>query len=254
MSLRFETFLAPADSAGLFPQHQSEEPLTAGDSGPLLDDSMSRAGSPTASRPSDESKAQEAASDDESASGSDFDYRSQVPKQYLRQSWKIFEAILDRKIDALRLDVFSNSTPLPPPALSANAQERLTMSIVDAIKDELPLRSSISIAAGDGSGAGGRANSPLSQAVLSAVHDTQEMLSQFTKRSEVSIETLIDMLQARPPSAGDQGSADERHLARVEDAISHAVQIMQSAQSALDVDTLVKRVAEGVKGRLDSYG
>jgi hypothetical protein len=29
---------------------------------------------------------------------------------------------------------------------------------------------------------------------------------------------------------------------------------MQSAQSALDVDTLVKRVAEAVKGRLDSYG
>ena len=253
MGLRCGSFLAPADPTGPFSQHQSEEPLTAGESGPLLDDSMSRPGSTTASN---KSKAKEAASGDENASGSDFEYKSQVPEEYLRQSWKIFEAILDRKIDALRLDVFSNSTPLPPPALSVDAQERLTMSIVDTIKDELPLRGSISIGAGNANGVGGRAESPLSQALLNAIHETQDMLSQFTKQSEVSIESLTDMLRARPRPADDEGSAIGAQLARIEDAVLRAVQSGQSAQSAsaLDTDMLAKRVADEVKGRLESYG
>lgn len=143
-----------------------------------------------------------------------------IPDKELTKSWKLFEAILDRKIDALRLDVFSHSTPLPPPLLSAEVSDALAVSIVDAIKDELPLRGSINLGSGMASKEG------ISKELLTAIHETQDLLSDLSKRSTSSVDAIVDMLKNKP-------SEDARSLAGF-DAETMYVKIQEAVRASLE--------------------
>ena len=142
-----------------------------------------------------------------------------IPDKEFTKSWKLFEAILDRKIDALRLDVFSNSTPLPPPLLSAEVSDALAANIVDAIKDELPLRGSISI------GSGTASNEGISKELLTAIHETQDLLSDLSRRSTSSVDAIVDMLKNKP-------SEDARSLAG-SDAETMYVKIQEAVRASM---------------------
>ena len=136
------------------------------------------------------------------SSSSDFAYPKVTPSdslatqsrpmrdEGLMRSWKLFESILDKKIDALRLDVFSNSTPLPPPLLSADASDALAASIVHALKDGLPDRFPSGVLSPETSNEG-----PSSE-LLAAVHEAQSVLSDLSRQNADSMRTIVSMLQS----------------------------------------------------------
>lgn len=132
---------------------------------------------------------------------------------------KVFEKMLDEKMDTLRLDVFQNSTPLPPPAITAEVQESLTSSIIEAIKDELPLRrpSSMSMSVPHSSAG----NADLGSSVLVAVRETQQMLQNIQNVGSESmrdiLKTLEDRLAVTTPTRSDQ----DYLVAKIVDALEH---------------------------------
>lgn len=107
--------------------------------------------------------------------------------------------------------------------LSAEASDALAASIVDAIKDEMPLRGSISV----GSGAAATVGESISKDLLLAIHETQDMLSDLSKRSTSSVDALIDMLKNQPSSfGGEDGSVrslPETFLVQIEDRVRRAL-------------------------------
>lgn len=173
-----------------------------------------------------------------SSYGSDVVGRRHSPGREVNQSWKLFEAILDRKIDALRLDIFSNSTPLPPPLLSAESGDALAASIVDAIRDELPLRGANSGTAGSTTNCDG-----ISRELLTAIHETQDLMSDLSKKSTSSVDAILEMLNQRSSGPGDRASslsASEAGTLLVE--IREAVKISSS-----DSDILVSKIVDALQ-------
>lgn len=161
----------------------------------------------------------------------------------MTRTWKIFEAILDRKLDVLRQDVFSNSTPLPPPSISAEAQEALAAAVVEAVRDEMPLETM-----SGSKWVGSSASGPL----LEAIHDAQNMLQDFRGRSDESIKDLVDMLQTHISDAPDKSAEDSSSLAaRVIEGIN-AELLASRAQLMPDLDQLTTRLADAVKPQLYS--
>lgn len=159
------------------------------------------------------------------------------------RSWKVFEALLDKKIDTLRLDIFSNSTPLPPPPLTAEAQEALTAAVIEAIRDEMPLSNrSMSL---------GSPKVEVSSSVLTVLQETQETLRQLRSKEADGLKEILVNIEER---LANQATSpwDQEELGRRLAAAIASSKAADAAIAAFDVDAITARLADAIKPQLYS--
>ena len=148
---------------------------------------MSEAQVPTASSAS--SQLGEESPDDESSGSESSVFHFAEGNTTPTNSWTTLEAILDRKLDALRSDVFARSTPLPPPPISAEVQEALVKAILSGIHNQREFGQIAS------HGASRSINGDISTSLLVAIHETQEMLHNIQAQGSLRPSVIADTPQ-----------------------------------------------------------
>jgi hypothetical protein len=117
----------------------------------------------------------------------------------LRQSWRVFEAILDRKLEHLRVDVPTTvSVPLIPLPLSAEEQGASASTVATTDMKDVPCKHKQEDSTEEG----------VSQSMLQVIHETRSMVQSLAGRSHDSIKDIADMLSSR--------NSDTSHASHIE--------------------------------------